>query len=555
MIVALMVSGVTARIPDAVGRRGMVVSGNLMASRIGLTILRRGGNAIDAAVATGFALAVVDPRAGNIGGGGFMVIRFADGRTTTFDFREMAPAAARRDLYLDDQGNVIPELSTTGILASGVPGSVRGYGLALERYGNLPWEVVVTPAVDLAAKGFAVSYQLHADLEYYRERLTQFEETSRIFYPQGRALRLNALFRQPDLAATLQRIASRGPDEFYTGQTARLLADHMARRGGLITLQDLADYRAVERPAVEFSYRDTRVISMGPPSSGGIALAQILNQLESHDLSDAGFHSAQHIHLLTEAARRAFADRAYHLGDADFVPVAVAELISKGYATRRWQDMSPYWASLSGEVSHGLVALAHESGETTHFSVADRWGNAVAVTTTINDLYGSGEMVAGAGFLLNDEMDDFSAKPGVPNMYGLMGGHANAIEPGKRMLSSMTPTIVARNDSLLMVIGSPGGSMIITTVAQIISNVVDFGMGIKAAVEAPRIHHQWLPDVVLSEPRAISPETRQRLVRMGHKVVYRNGTMGAAHCIFVDRKTGWYFGATDSRRESGAAAY
>ena len=556
LLLALCASvGWGGRSPDAVGRRGMVVSSNLMASRIGLSVLRRGGNAIDAAVATGFALAVVDPRAGNIGGGGFMVIRLSDGHSTTIDYRERAPAAATRNLFLDANGAVIPQLSTTGNLASGVPGSVRGMGLALERYGTLAWQTLVEPAAQLAETGFAVSYQLHEDLRLRQDRLTQIEETARIFYPRGRPLRLNALFRQPDLAATLRRIAAQGPEEFYTGETARLIASHMRARGGLITRQDLRDYRAVERPPVEFSYRDTRIISMGPPSSGGIVLAQIMNQLERTDLSRVEFHSARHIHLMVEAERRAYADRAYHLGDPDFVPVPVEELISKAYAARRWQDVSPAWASVSDQVSYGSVASASAPKETTHYSVVDRWGNAVAVTTTINHLYGSGEVVKGAGFLLNSEMDDFAAQPDRPNMFGLTSGHANAIEPGKRMLSSMTPTIVTRHDTLLMVVGSPGGTTIITTVAQVISNVVDFGLGLKEAVEAPRFHHQWLPDVVQSEPRGISLETRQRLARMGHTVRFREGMIGAANCIYVDPRTGWYFGAADSRRESGAVGY
>ena len=555
LIVGLFVPEVWARHPDAVGRRGMVVSGNLIASRVGLNILRRGGNAIDAAVATGFALVVTLPSYGNIGGGGFMVIRFGDGRTTTIDFREKAPAAASRDMYLDEEGNVIKDLSTTGILASGVPGSVRGLGLAHDEYGRLSWEDVVTPAAELAENGIAVGYQLHRDLVDREEHLTRFGETRRIFYPNGRPLRLNALFTQPELAATLRRIATQGPDEFYTGETARLLAAHIRRQGGLITRQDLADYQAVERPPVEFDYRGTHIISMGPPSSGGIVLAQILNQLELVDLSRLEFHSAEHIHAMVEAERRAYADRARYLGDADFVNVPVGKLISKAYAARRWRDVSPNWATASEDVSHGDVKLLLESEETTHYSIVDRWGNAVAVTTTINSGYGSGEVVKGAGFFLNNEMDDFSIKPGYPNMYGLVGSHANAIEPGKRMLSSMTPTIVTRNDTILMVLGSPGGGKIITTVAQIISNVVDFGLGLKAAVEAPRIHHQWKPDEILAEPRGISLETRKKLVRMGHKVRYRESTIGAAHCIYVDPETGWYFGAADSRRESGAAGY
>ncbi|MCH7851801.1 MAG: gamma-glutamyltransferase [Candidatus Marinimicrobia bacterium] len=544
-----------ANIPDAVGRRGMVVSANLMASRLGLNILRRGGNAIDAAVATGFGLAVTEPRAGNIGGGGFMVIRLADGTTTTIDFREKAPAAAHGDMYLDENGQVIADLSTEGILAAGVPGTVAGYGLALRKYGKMSWGTVVTLAADLAESGFAVSYQLNRDLVAHEQFLTRFESTREIFYPRERPLRLNALFKQPDLAATLRRIAAQGAGEFYTGRTAQLIAAHMERTGGLVTLADLADYRAIERPPIEFDYRDVHIISMGPPSSGGILLAEILNQMELVDFSEMEFHSAEHIHTFVEASRRAFADRAHFLGDPDFVDIPVEGLISDAYAARRWQDFSPRWATGSDETAHGAIIFALESEETTHFSVVDRWGNAVAVTTTINGLYGCGEVVQGAGFLLNNEMDDFALKPGHPNMFGLTGSRANAIEPGKRMLSSMTPTIVTRDGSLLLIAGSPGGSKIITTVAQVISNVVDFGLPIKNAVEAPRFHHQWLPDVIISEPLGISAETRQRLNRMGHRVDYLDGYIGSAHCIMVDPVTGWNFGAADSRRESGAAGY
>lgn len=544
-----------ANIPDAVGRRGMVVSANLMASRLGLNILRRGGNAIDAAVATGFGLAVTEPRAGNIGGGGFMVIRLADGTTTTIDFREKAPAAAHGDMYLDEYGQVIPDMSTKGILAAGVPGTVAGYGLALRKYGKMSWGTVVTLAADLAESGYAVSYQLNRDLVAQEQFLTRFESTRQIFYPREQPLRLNALFKQPDLAATLRRIATQGAEEFYTGRTAQLIAAHMERTGGLVTLADLADYRAIERPPIEFDYRDVHIISMGPPSSGGILLAEILNQMELVNFSEVKFHSAEHIHTFVEASRRAYADRAHFLGDPDFVDIPVEGLISDAYAARRWQDFSPRWATGSDETAHGAIIFALESEETTHFSVVDRWGNAVAVTTTINGLYGCGEVVQGAGFLLNNEMDDFALKPGHPNMFGLTGSRANAIEPGKRMLSSMTPTIVTRDGSLLLIAGSPGGSKIITTVAQVISNVVDFGLPIKNAVEAPRFHHQWLPDVIISEPLGISAETRQRLNRMGHRVDYLDGYIGSAHCIMVDPVTGWNFGAVDSRRESGAAGY
>lgn len=556
LILGLAVPEIQSNQPDAVGRRGMVVSGSITASRVGLNVLRQGGNAIDAAVATGFALAVTLPGAGNIGGGGFMVIRLDDGTTTSIDFRERAPAAAGQDMYLDENGNVINNLSTTGVLASGVPGTVRGLGLAHARYGRFSWESVVAPAVDLAEAGIAVPYQLHQDLIIHSERLSQFDETKRIFYPNdGEPLRLNALFQQPELAATLQRIALLGPDEFYTGETARLLVAHMQNHGGLITSRDLADYQAIERPPIEFDYRNTHIISMGPPSAGGIILAQILNQLELVDLSQFEFHSAEHIHVMVEAERRAYADRARYLGDLDFVTIPVGQLISKAYADRRWQDVSLNWATPSEDVSHGDIKLLLESEETTHYSVVDRWGNAVAVTTTINASYGSGEMVEEAGFFLNNEMDDFSIKPGYPNIYGLIGSQANAIEPGKRMLSSMTPTIVIRNDSLVMIIGTPGGSTITTTVAQIISDVVDFDLDMKSAVEAPRIHHQWMPDEIVSEPLGISPETRKVLTRMGHKVRYRDDLIGAANCIFVDPGTGWYHAAADTRREAGAAGY
>ncbi|MCH7859216.1 MAG: gamma-glutamyltransferase [Candidatus Marinimicrobia bacterium] len=560
LVLGLLVTVAAARHPDAVGRRGMVVSGSPIASRYGLNILRRGGNAVDAAVAVGFALAVTTPRAGNLGGGGFMVIRFSDGTATTIDFREKAPAAASRNMYLDDQGAVIDGLSTYGALASGVPGTVRGFGLAHEKYGSLPWDMLLAESANLAETGFAVSYQLHRDLVRRERFLTQFKATRELFYPRGRPLNLNALFRQPDLAATLRRIALQGPDEFYTGETARLLATHMGRREGFITLRDLADYQAVERPPIVFDYRDTRVFTMGPPSSGGVVLAQILNQFELVEPSQLEYHSAEHIHALVEAERRAYADRAYFMGDPDFVDMPIRELISDAYAAQRWQDVSLRWATPSEDIEHGSAVMIRESRETTHYSVVDRWGNAVSVTISLNGLYGSGEVVAGAGFLLNNEMDDFAIQLDRPNMFGLTGSSANAIEPGKRMLSSMTPTIVTRNDSLLLVIGSPGGPTIITTVAQIIINVVDFGMGIKEAVEAPRFHHQWMPNEIVMEPRAFGPETRQRLVRMGHKVRIHSDpshydTIGSAHCIYVDAGTGWYFGAADSRRESGAAGY
>lgn len=549
-----------AQMPTAVGRRGMVVAGNEVAARFGLNVLRRGGNAIDAAVATAFAMAVIDPRAGNIGGGGFMVIRLANGTATTIDFREKAPRSASRDMFLDENGRVIEGLSTAGILASGVPGSVRGYGLAHEKYGRLPWATLLEEAALLAENGFAISYQMHRDLVTKYERLSPYAETRRVFYPNGNPPNLNALFRQPDLGATLRRLAALGPEEFYNGETARLLTAHMRKHNGLITARDLVEYEAVEREAVQFDYRDVEVISMGPPAAGGIVLAQILNQWEFEDIGALDYHSAEHVHVMVEAFRRAYVDRARYLGDGDFVNIPTRRFISDAYASDLWADYSPRWSTSSRDLAPDLFVAGREHNETTHFSVIDRQGNAVAVTTTLNRLFGSGMVVEGAGFFLNDEMDDFVSKPGAPNYYGLLGTEANAIAPGKRMLSSMTPTIVVRNGQVLLITGSPGGGKITTTVAQVISNVVDFGLSLSAAVNSPRIHHQWFPDIVWMEPRALSSDTIRRLTRMGHKVdVYLDDgspdLMGQANSIYVDPETGWYHGVADRRRDAGAMGY
>ncbi|MCK4577674.1 MAG: gamma-glutamyltransferase, partial [Candidatus Marinimicrobia bacterium] len=414
---------------------------------------------------------------------------------------------------------------------------------------------LIAPAADLAENGYAVGYQLHSDLVEYEDFLKKYEATAAIFYPKSRPLRLNALFKQPDLAATLRRIAADGADEFYEGETAGLIVRQMNASGGLITMADLANYQAVERPAVEFDYRDVHVITMGPPSGGGIALAQILNQLERVDVPDLGYHSAGHVHAMAEAQKRAFADRTAYLGDPDFIKVPVQELISDDYAARRWGDFSELWATPGKDVANGDLAGAYESEYTTHFSVVDRHGNAVSVTTTINGLYGCGVAVAGAGFLLNNEMDDFTIKLANRNMWSLVGGVPNLIEPGKRMLSSMTPTIVTRDDKLMLVTGSPGGGRIITTVAQVISNLVDYEMDIKQAIDAPRIHHQWLPDIIQTERFTLSRETRQQLARMGHVVQERDGIIGAANSIYIDPANNWKHGAFDSRREAGAAGY
>ena len=551
----LIINLLIARNPDAVGENGMVVSSHALTSKVGIEILQGGGNAIDAAIATGFALAVVHPGAGNIGGGGFMVIRLADGTVTTIDFRETAPAAAFRDMFLDDSLNVIPDKSWQTSWAAGVPGSVAGFGMAYEKYGSANWRDLVKPAIELASNGFPLDYQNMNTFNhpYYREYLSYDTESAKIFSKEE-PFTLYQTFIQKDLGETLERIANNGWTEFYTGKTAGMIENCMQRTDGLITKEDLQNYRAIERNPISFKYREYEVHSMPPASSGGITIAGILNQLENIDLDSLDYHSAQHIHFVAEAERRVYADRAEFMGDMDFVPVPIDRLISDQYAQVRWNSVDSIIASKSDYVSHGDIPFNYkESEETTHYSVVDQWGNAVSVTTTINGWFGNGIVVDGAGFLLNNEMDDFSAKPGVPNAYGLIGNAANAIEPGKRMLSSMSPTIVETpNGELYLVLGSPGGSTIITTVAQIIMNVIDFEMNIEDAVESPRFHHQWLPDMIQLESYGFSPETVQALENRGHAIKYR-GTIGEANCIQV--QDGYIYGSADSRRNSSAAGY
>jgi len=553
--IILFTGQVIARNPDAVGKNGMVVSSHELASQAGIDILRQGGNAIDAAIATGFALAVVHPAAGNIGGGGFMVIRLADGTVTTIDFREMAPSAAYRDMFLDDSMNVIEGKSWQTSWAAGVPGSVAGFGMAHDKYGSAKWKTLVKQAVELAKNGFPMDFQniLAINHPYYQEYLSNDVEAEKIFSRQ-QPLELNALFYQKDLGKTLQRIADSGWQEFYTGKTADMIEKCMHRTEGLITKEDLQNYRAIERNPITFKYRSYEVHSMPPSSSGGVAIAGILNQLENINLDSLDYHSAQHIHFVVEAERRVYSDRAEFMGDMDFVPVPIERLISDEYAKIRWSDVDSLRSTSSSEITHGDIPFTYlESGETTHYSVVDKWGNAVSVTTTINGWFGNGIVVDGAGFLLNNEMDDFSAKPGIPNAYGLVGNTANAIEPGKRMLSSMSPSIVeAPEGELFLVLGSPGGSTIITTTAQIIMNVVDFGMDIEDAVEAPRFHHQWLPDIIQFESIGFSPETIEALEDRGHSIKYRD-PIGEANCIQV--KSGLMYGSADSRRNSNAAGY
>jgi gamma-glutamyltranspeptidase/glutathione hydrolase len=549
----------------------IVVCAHELASKVGIETMQAGGNAVDAAVATGFALAVVHPPAGNIGGGGFMLIRMAEGMTHFLDYREKAPAAATRNMYLDPQGKVIPGASEIGYKAIGVPGSVAGMVYAERKYGKLTLKQVMAPAIRLAREGYALSWEEAADL--HDRYLAEFPESRRVFQRNGDYYQPGEIFRQPDLARTLERISEK-PDDFYQGSLARELAAALQKGGGLVTADDLAHYEVKEREPVRGTYRGYEVISAPPPSSGGTVLIESLNILEGYDLRTMGDRSAQSVHYTTEAFRRAFFDRAEFMGDPDFAKIPVAQLIDKKYAAA-WRDaIDPAHATPSKDLRRPAVfseleqyAAAHpatvppESNHTTHYSVMDAEGNAVAVTTTINDWFGSRVTAEGLGFLLNDEMDDFSAKPGVPNSDGLLQSDTNAVGPGKRPLSSMTPTIVVRDGKAVMVLGSPGSSKIITTVANVLMGVVDYGMNIQEAVNAPRFHNQWMPDVVNLEPW-FSPDTINLLRQMGYNIEIglRSGTnvtpyWSDAECIAVDAKTGERLGATDGRGSGKAIGY
>jgi gamma-glutamyltranspeptidase/glutathione hydrolase len=543
----------------------MVVSVHALASGTGVEIMKSGGNAIDAAVATGFALAVVFPQAGNLGGGGFMLIRMADGEVHFIDYREKAPAAATANMYLDAQGNVIENASLLGYKAIGVPGSVAGLAFAQKTYGKLPLAQVMAPAIKLARDGYALAWE---DAEDFRDSsLAAFPESRRIFQRNGNYYKPNEIFRQPELARTLERIA-KNPDDFYHGAIARELAAAVQKRGGLITAGDLANYEVKEREPIRGTYRDYDIISAPPPSSGGVALLETLNILEGYDLAKYGNRSAEAIHLATEAFRRAFFDRAEFLGDPDFSKIPVAQLIDKRYAAGWRESIDPAHASPSKELrrpavfneletyaqSHPLRApIRRDPQNTTHYSVIDTAGNVVAVTTTLNDNFGSHVTAEGLGFLLNDEMDDFTSKQGVPNVYGLIQGPANAIGPGKRPLSAMTPTIVLKDGKPFLVLGAEGGPTIITTVANILMGVVDFGLDIQDSVNAPRFHHQWLSDELRLEDR-ISPDTIRLLQSKGHKLKIEH-FWADAECIEIDPKTNERLGASDGRGNGKAVGY
>ncbi|HEV8429415.1 MAG TPA: gamma-glutamyltransferase [Pyrinomonadaceae bacterium] len=555
LVVALNVPANIAREPVR-ARHGMVASTNELASQVGVEIMKRGGNAVDAAIAVAFALAVTHPAAGNLGGGGFMMIRLQDGRTTAIDYREMAPAAAHRDVYLDKNGNLIEGEggSLVGYRAAGVPGTVRGMELALKKYGSgkLTWAQLVEPARRLAANGFIVNYDLARSLHGNREYLSKYGETKRIYLKGGVFYKEGELFRQPELAATFARLQRSGPNEFYEGETARLIVADMKRNNGLMTMEDLRGYVAKERTPLRGNYRDHEIISMPPPSSGGAVLIEMLNILEGFDLQKMEASSSDRYHLMAESMRRAFADRAEYMGDSDFVKVPVQGLIDKSYAATLRATINTDRASTSAEVRAGRPA-GYESEETTHFTVVDSQGNAVSNTYTLNNSYGSAAVAKGTGLLLNDEMDDFAAKPGTPNMYGLIQGERNAVAPKKRPLSAMTPTIVMRKDgSLWFTVGSPGGPTIINTVLCVITNVIDYEMNIQQAIDFPRIHHQWLPDELVGEPFGLSGDTQRALIARGHKLA-KLRTLGDAEGIMIEEKTGMRLGATDPRRSDGQA--
>ena len=532
------------------GKEGMVVTSHFLATQSAREVLQKGGNAIDAAVTAAFSLAVTQPRSGNIGGGGFMLISSEQkNEVVAIDYREKAPGKATVDMFLDKDGNADSTLSRFTHLATGVPGTVAGLVMALEKYGTISLKEAMAPAIKLAEEGFIVTPRFSDGLKKREKRLKKWASSKKIFYKaDGSYYEPGDLFIQKDLAATLSRISQNGIKEFYEGRTAELLVAEMAKHGGLITMDDMKNYSPGFRTPVHGSYRGYDIYSMSPPSSGGAHVVQILNILEGYPISEFGHNSAKTIHLMAEAMKRAYADRSFYLGDEDFIKVPLKGLISKKYAAALREGIDTEKAAPSSTIAPGKP-LPYESNETTHFSIVDKFGNAVSNTYTINFSYGSGIVVEGAGFLLNNEMDDFSAKPGVPNAYGLIGGEANKIEPDKRMLSSMSPTIVKQAGKNFLITGSPGGSRIITTTLQVIMNVIDHGLNIQSSVAAPRIHHQWLPDQLRIE-EGLSPDTIKALQVMGHEVKQKSA-MGAIQSILI--RNGVMYGGADPRRSTALA--
>jgi len=529
----------------------MVVSARKEASQIGSAILKKGGNAYDAMVATQLALAVVYPVAGNIAGGGFMVHRDKDGKTGALDFREKAPLTASRDMYLDENGDVIPNKSTLGAHSVGVPGSVAGIFEVYNKFGSLPFKDLIQPSIDLARNGFKVTKKQARSLNGARER---FQKANNYIIYFDKEWKEGDTVKLEDLAKTLERIRDNGQDGFYKGETANLFVDYVTELGGIISLEDLAKYEAIWRNPIEFTYNDHKIISMTLPASGGICLAQILKSVEPYDLSKIEHNSTEYVQLLTEAERRSYADRAHYLGDIDFVNVPIDSLLAKEYIEERMSTFSWDKATKSSEVSHGEI-LGYESDQTTHYSIIDKFGNAVSVTTTLNTGFGSKVFVKGAGFFLNNEMDDFSSKPGVPNVFGLLGSKANQIEPEKRMLSSMTPTIVEKDGKLKMVVGTPGGSTIITSVLQNIINVLDYDMGMQESVNKARFHHQWYPDNIRMEPNGFDSITKSNLMNKGYEIIEKNSLIiGRVDAILV-LPNGKLEGGADKRGDDFASGF
>ncbi|MCF6167575.1 gamma-glutamyltransferase [Lutibacter sp.] len=540
------------KITGFVADSAMVVCAREEAAKIGTAILKKGGNAFDAMIATHFALAVSYPFAGNIGGGGFMVYRTNKGKTGALDFREKAPLAASKNMYLDEKGNVIKGKSTLGSVAIGVPGSVDGVFKVYEKYGTLPFAELIQPAIDLAKKGVVVTKKQAKSFAKYRKYFSQANNGTQIMldtdWKEGDSI------KYLNLAKTLERIRDNGRDGFYKGETADMLVNYVQKLGGIITKKDLEIYESKWRNAIEFKYKDLNIISMSPPSSGGICIAQIFNAIEPYNIVSFGHNSVKAIQLITEAERRAYADRSFYLGDPDFVKIPIDTLISSNYTQKRMENFSWDKATLSSEVSHGNI-VGFESDETTHYSIIDTYGNAISVTTTLNGAFGSKVFVPEGGFLLNNEMDDFSSKPGVPNMFGLIGAEANAIQPEKRMLSSMTPTIVEKNKQLYMTLGSPGGSTIITSVMQTILNVYEYDLSMQEAVNAPRFHHQWLPDVITFEPKGFDSITTVKLQEKGYKINKKNSRiLGKVDAILV-LPNGKLEGGADYRGDDKAAGF